>query len=228
MGLIRPMTLLDYFQEVAAEHARLLGVSVQELHGRGLAWVLSRLHLVVDRYLREGETVVLSSWPSSREGIFTCREFLLADEAGEVVARATSSWAVIDLETRRPVRVDERLPEYPVTRRRVLEDDFATMPRLAGKDAGLTFRALRSHLDVNRHVNNTLYVRWALETVPDEVAETMRPMVIEVNFRGEAFAGDVVTAYCGAANSGEPEFLHRIDGPSGAELTRLRTRWRRV
>lgn len=229
MGLVRSMTLLDYLQEAAAEHARLLGVSVQELRSRGLAWVLSRLHLQVERYPGEGEKVDLTTWPSTREGIFSCREFELFDGSGEIFARATTSWAVIDVETRRPVKVDARLPYFPVNPKRAVADNFATIPRLEAAGEGLTFRALRSHLDVNRHVNNTLYARWALETVPGEVAETMRPSAIEIGFRAEAFAGDVVTGYCGVLEEGEePLFLHRLDGPAGKELTRLRTRWRKV
>lgn len=224
-GRLRPIALLNYLQDAAAAHTQMLGVSVRALLERRLAWVLSRLHLQVERYPLEGEQVRVVTWPSIRGDRFTCREFEV-EASGEVVARATTSWGVLDATTRRAASVG-LLPTYPVAPRRAIADDFPSLPQVARNGESVCFRALRDDLDINGHVNFTVYVRWGLETVPDEVGADFFPSSIEVGYRGEIFAGDEVAGYCRPVDclEGRRAFLHALATPEGREVTRLRTVW---
>jgi len=230
-GLLRPMTLLNLVQDAGGMHAALLGVSVRDLRKRGLTWVLSRVHLVVDRYLHADDIIHVRTWPSTREGLFSCREFEMRDRNGELFSRATSSWAVLDLSTRRPVRLQDCLPEYPLTAQRALDDNFATLPHLpdAPDDAfrEIPYLVRRGDQDSNQHVNNTVYSDWALEAVPDDVAAG-HLQSLEVSFRAEAVYGDSILSQCSVKRSGSGTVcLHRIvDVRDMRELARLRTRWK--
>jgi medium-chain acyl-[acyl-carrier-protein] hydrolase len=232
-GLLRPVTLLNLVQDAGGMHAAQLGVSVRDLRQRGLTWVLSRVHLTVDRYLHADDVIHVRTWPSTREGLFSCREFELFDRNGNLFSRATSSWAVLNLASRRPVRLQECLPEYPLTPRRALDDVFASLPQFpdAPDDAFLEipFMVRRSDQDSNQHVNNTVYSDWALEAVPDEQA-TGHLSSLEVSFRAEAVYGDSILSQCSVIKSGEQaECLHRIvDSRDRRELARLRTRWKGI
>ena len=225
--LVRPATLLDYLQDAAAEHASLLSIGVQELHHRDLTWVLSRLRLTVDRYPGVGETVLVRTWPSTRGSLSSYREFEVLDQAGGIVARATTAWVVLDLVRRRPVRLAELLPDYPLEPRRAIGDDFPPLPRPAPSGREVRFTVRQSDLDMNRHVNNAVYVGWALEAAPAEVAENGGPVDIEVGYRAEALAGDTIAARCAPeADAGQGRFLHEIiREEDGRELARLRVRW---
>lgn len=230
-GQLRPVTLLNCVQDAGGIHAARLGVSVRDLRRRGLTWVLSRVHLEVERYPHADDLVKVLTWPSTREGLFSCREFEMRDRNGELFSRATSSWAVLNLKTRRPVRLQECLPDYPLTERRAIEDDFASLP-LFPEPAGDTLRELpflvrRSDQDSNRHVNNTVYSDWALEAVPDQVAD-LHLQSIEISFRAEAVYGDSILSRCVTRTSGpNAECLHQIvNSGDGRELARLRTCWK--
>jgi medium-chain acyl-[acyl-carrier-protein] hydrolase len=226
-GLVRPTAILNYLQEAAGDHAKLLGVSVRDLMPHGLTWVLSRTHLRIEGTAHSREELRVRTWPSSREGRFSCREFEVTGGDGRPIALATCSFAVLDLATRRPVVIGERLPAYPLLPRRALADDFATLPRLAEAEAELSFRVGREDLDVNRHANNVVYAAWALETVPEEVTERCLLADLEIAYRAEVFYGATVLARRQARpGEGEPVFLHQIAREDGAELTRLVTRWR--
>jgi acyl-ACP thioesterase len=231
-GLLRPVTLLNCVQDAGGMHAALLGVSVRDLRQRGLTWVLSRVHLVADRYLHADDVIRVTTWPSTREGLFSCREFEMRDSRGQLFGRATSSWAVLDLASRRPVRLDQCLPEYPLSERRALDDDFASLPQFPDAPADcreLPFPVRRSDQDSNRHVNNTVYADWALETVPDDVAAGHLSS-LEVSFRAEAIYGDCILSRCSATPVADgTECLHQIvNSRDGRELARLRTRWKGV
>jgi acyl-ACP thioesterase len=230
-GLLRPVTLLNFVQDAGGMHAAQLGVSVRDLRQHGMTWVLSRVHLIVDRYLHADDVITVRTWPSTREGLFSCREFEMLDKNGDMFSRATSSWAVLNLTSRRPVKLQECLPEYPLTARRALEDDFSSLPQFPEPPID-TFRELpflvrRSDQDSNGHVNNTVYSDWALEAVPDEIAET-HLQSLEVSFRAEVLYGDSILSQCSANCSDKgTECLHRIvNSRDNRELARLRTRWK--
>lgn len=225
-GFLRPTTILGYLQEAASEHLTLLGIPVKALIADGLTWVLSRVHLRIERYPKRGEELTVRTWPSLREGRFSCREFELLDHGGSVVARATSSWAAIDLATRRPVRID-RLPPYPLTPRRAIADDFATIPPLLEPQTEEHFRVRRSDLDMNCHVNNMVYVGWALDAIPDDLAERLRPVSLEIGYRAEALAGEEITVSSACSEEDSATLvLQKITAADGRELARLRTVWR--
>ncbi|GFE62177.1 acyl-[acyl-carrier-protein] thioesterase [Geobacter sp. AOG2] len=227
-GNLRVATLLNYLQDTAGMHATTLGVAMADLRKLGLTWVLSRIHLVAARYPRAGETVTVRTWPATRQEIFTCREFELYDDHGACVARATSSWAVVNVATRRPVRLEGNLPPYPLTPQRAVDDDFSPLPPFPeAATTEMGFRVLRSDLDMNHHVNNTIYAGWALEAVPDAVASDSL-QELEIVFRAEARRGDNVVSRCAIAETGPPTCcLHQITNrEDGKELARLRTRWK--
>ena len=224
-GLARPLTILNYLQDAAGEHAARLGVSVPVLLAKQLTWVLSRYHVRFHSVLPVHSVVHLKTWPSAREGRFALRDFELTDDAGNPVVSATSSWMLIDLTSRRPVRIDEHLSDLPNVPRRMIHDTFASLPVPDEFDTELPFRVRHSDLDINRHVNNTVYVDWALETLPKAVIGQVSPKAIEVSYRAEANYGDRILSrsqYEGEGGTSLHQLLREADG---RELARLRVEW---
>lgn len=224
-GFARPVALLNYLQAAAGSHAALLGVAVADLRKSGHTWVLSRIHLAMDRYPRGRDIIRIRTWPSARDARFMVRDFELSDLSGAPLGRATTSWAVLNLKSRRPVKLAEVLPLFPINPRQVLHDSFRTLPVLDEADYELRLPVLRGDLDINRHVNNTVYAGWALETIPAAVDSSCRLTAIEIAFRAEAVYGDTIVART-AGTSAEHCYIHRIENAGdGRELARLRTRW---
>lgn len=224
-GFVRPVALLNYMQSAAGLHAGLLGVSVTDLLQNGYSWVLSKVYLVMERYPCGGETIRIRTWPAVRESLVTARDFELYDMADTKIGRATTSWAVLNLKTRRPAKLADLLPMYPLNPVRALDFIFGTLPTFEKSEHELRLPVLRGDLDVNRHVNNTVYAGWALETIPDEVDSTCRMTGIEISFRAEALYGDTIVART-AKTEGGLCYLHSIEnGKDGRELARLRTHW---
>lgn len=224
-GLARPVALLNFLQDAAGDHAGRLGLSVVDLFKRNMTWVLSRYHVLIHRYPDLGARLEVMTWPSGRHGYFALRDFEVSDGA---VLSATSSWMVIDLEKKQAVRVSDVVGPGYAMEKRALEDPFASLPVLAVRESEIGFRVETAHLDWNRHVNNAVYVQWALEGVPPDVLMSRRPVDIEVSYRAEALYGDGVVSAVQRMAEGGPEdvFLHQILNPAtGAELARLRTRW---
>lgn len=231
----RLLRVLEEMMETAGRHAEMLGVGVRDLHAKGLTWVLARLHVRVTAVPEAGGTVHIATWPSGRHRLFAVRDFRLRNGDGGELLRATSAWALMHLKTRRPARLDPHLPVFSRHPGRMIEDGFAPLPPPYPQAARTFYRAQAGDIDLNDHVNNTVYLDWALRSAPDALG-SRAPMSLEASFLSEARLGDRIaclteTGRSAALDSGGGEagvvLLQSLQDPdSGRELTRLRTCWK--
>lgn len=224
---LTPRALCAYLQEVAGVHATLLGASMETLAAAGLAWVLHRLKVVVAQQARRGDLLEVTTWPTRFDRVVAHRDFVIRRAEGELIAEATSQWAVADLKTRRPVRMPEFIlaiagEEAPPT----VELGRGELPVVTHPSLTRTFPVRRADLDVVRHVTNTQYVAWVTETVPEELEETHRLAALEIVFHREARYGDTVVAETERLDEADPAFAHVLrDTADGRELVRAVTAW---
>jgi medium-chain acyl-[acyl-carrier-protein] hydrolase len=220
------LALLDAMSETAGRHAEKLGVGVHTLHAKGLTWVLARLHVKINSLPGAGQTVHIATWPSGRHRLFAVREFRLTDNSGAEILRATSAWALMNMETRRLARLDPHLPLFSRHPERMLKDDFFQLPPVQKTGVQASYRAAAVDIDINDHVNNTVYLDWALRAIP-AAPSCRRLLSLEAAFLGEARLGDeIICRGERAVEDGETVFLQSLQNATGSrELTRLCSRW---
>jgi acyl-CoA thioesterase FadM len=227
-GLIRPSALLGFLEDAAGEHAATWHLSFADLAPRGLMWVLTRHHLRLLRPPRYGEEIVVTTWPSARRGRVALRDFEVHGHDGELLALATTAWAVLDAASRRLRPISDVVPAGFVLDRRAIPDEFEPLPALPAGALTVPLPVMLRDLDMNRHVNHAVYVQWALEAVPFGLLEGGPPAAIEIAYLAEARLGDRIdsTAALLSASDGSTSYAHRISlAESGRELARLRTTW---
>jgi medium-chain acyl-[acyl-carrier-protein] hydrolase len=229
-GLLAPRALVAFLQEAAGGDAARGGYTMERLAEEGLVWVIQWMQVEIERYPVRGETLAVTTWARPFGRALAFREFDVVDSSRARVAVGTSRWAVVDIQARRLVRLPDFVRRSPVPDRPpALDREPSTLEPAEPAGMERRFEVRRGDLDVVRHVNNTRYVEWALETVPDEVHEGCRPSTVEIAFRREAVYGDTVVARTRRlVDAGGPAFAHelRADG-AGHELARAASVWRR-
>lgn len=159
-----PVSLFCILQESAAAHCDHFHLSGIDLKPYNLFWVLTRMHVQIERMPTWHEKLTIQTWEKPHSFISQPRDFLVFDEKGEIIIRGTSIWAIIDKESK-PVKLDDfdRPDRFP------LKDDAMTVkafPRLAGAPLpeNLVFHKVQhSDIDLNEHVNNTKYLQWVMD-----------------------------------------------------------------
>ena len=230
-GRASVQALLGYLLDAADGHAHNLGFSTDNFADDQLTWMLHHLRVVIDVPPRWRDEVKIETWPSAMDGLYGKREFWLRGGDGQVFARATSTWLVIDLKRRRPVRLPAALRALDLPdRARPLPENGADVPPLDAPDYERTFRVGYSDLDMNRHTTFSRYALWAIETLPFETLQTHTLAEIDLHFRAETLYGDVVhTATQQTETDETPAFLHRLTREDdGREVATVRTRWRQA
>ena len=208
----------NYLQEAASLNAEELGFSKTDFAAAGAntTWVLTRLRVRMARLPKWGERVTVLTFPRLGRRITAFRDFALTDAAGAPLGVATSEWMTIDLASRRIVPIPEGVCAKANTERAPVFGAAAFAAKLRFPEgapaAELRFRAQRSHIDLNGHVNNVHYVEWMLEPAP---VLDGAGVDLELLFRSETLAGDEVVAQ--AAPGADGATWLRVAAPDGKE-----------
>jgi medium-chain acyl-[acyl-carrier-protein] hydrolase len=227
-GKLTVTGLCNYMQEIAGNHARALGVGFEALLKQNMIWVLSRLYLQVDRFPSWAETIRVETWPAAADGKFAIRDFLFHTAQNEIFGRATTSWMVLDIKQRRAISlppVVHRI-QRPI-RERALIDPFGKLPLPERVDGESKYRVRFSDLDLNFHVNNVSYIRWALDAVPLPVWQADRLQSLEISFRAESRMDEVVVVRSQQDLEGAETIVRQrlIREADQQDLALVQTRW---
>lgn len=218
-------SFLDLFQDLAGAHAERLGFGMEAMFGNGIAWVLNRLVVETELLPRTTASIRLETWPSGLDRLYANRDLLAYDADGAVIGRGTSRWLTIDVQKRRPLRIDPSLGDMvPPGRARALQpDDVRPSPFEVGSHQVVLVRF--SDLDVNGHANNVQYARWFIESLADDFLAGHRQTALDLTVRAETVRGDVLRTEASAPQP-DGRILHRIvrEG-DGREVATGSTRW---
>ncbi len=188
-GLLTLPKLIDYFQDCSTFQSEALGVGMLWLKEHRRAWVLTHWQIVVERYPRLAEPITVGTFASSFKGLTATRYFFLKDATGEILAKANSSWALLDLEKGRPTRpAPEDTDVYGVHDPLPMPEEDRRVRMPDALDALDPITVLRHQIDTNEHVNNGQYVQMALELLPRDI----EPARVRVDYKRAAVLGDTI------------------------------------
>ena len=191
--------LTSLFQRMATYHGRELGVDFDTLLSTSNAyWVVAKIRLLFTGEARFGDTVTACTWPLPPVRAAFDREMQVTGADGSPLAAVSSEWCVLDWDTHRLRKADTTC--FPT------DLDFRTDAVVAGeflridrKVEGMTHcfdHTVRySDLDMNRHTNNVVYTRLAMDTFPAAWLEERPVKWFEIHFLRESHEGDTLHLY---------------------------------
>lgn len=219
--------LARLMQEAAMQHVIRMGLSVWDLEPHQISWVLMRKQIRVERMPKLGDHIIVATYPSGFERLFTYRDYKVLDESGQLLAASSSTWLLMDTQSRRMAP----MPDFILAYRSQMPPQEACLPRpdvklppFESPHYARQFEVNWHDLDFNEHLNNTLYIKWMLEPLPVEVLTQRQLKQLDINYRAESQYGDAVQAQVQTLEDGV--FLHRLLRESdGKELAVGRTAW---
>ena len=194
---LKPSSFMDLAQEAAGQHAVYLGFGYDDLIATNTAWILSRVHVEFVDSPKWRENITLRTWHKGLNRLFFLRDFILTDDQGRERVKATTSWLVLNLETRRLVRDPKLMEEGTVCLDNVIETpaDKVVMPKDIEPQYVMDHHVAYSDVDMNGHTNNAMYMQWAMDAVDYDIASTRPVKWFTINFNHETKAGDIVALY---------------------------------
>lgn len=222
---LRILTLMNIFQDMADNHAHQMGLGIEYVLSRGLAWVGSNYMLEIDRLPQMHENIRIETWPSEQRRIGAIRDFEVFGEDGKSIIRACSQWILIDFARKRPVSLKDNLPEYEALEEHAMSADFPKIPEAENGDDDYKFRVRFDDIDINKHVNNAVYILWACEAVDAEFRLNHNPRRINVAFKKEGHMGEKIRVVTQQDGLRTVHGIYTYGGEDDRELARLEIEW---
>ena len=192
-GNVTLKAICDFFQEVAGNNAKELNFDITDLQDQDLTWVLHRMDIKMNKYPEWREIITIETWPAAGDALRAYRNYRILNQDGEELGCCLSYWMMINIKTRRPVRMPKEVLDTRLAKREhVLEVKSNRLSTVSETQDLITFNVRRSDLDMNLHVNNATYINWMLELLPLEEAQTVERL--DIIYMHEGLKGDVITA----------------------------------
>ncbi|SRR5690554_2375554 len=200
------VSLTNFVLITAGRNADENGFGILELQSGNYTWVLSRLVIDMKRMPTEEDTISIETWVEKVGAVFTTRNFHLTDGTGKIIGYAASTWAVIDMKTRRSVSLDSltAMKDFIVPESTPIGEP-TRIPNAKGEAAN-TFTVQYSDIDVNGHANSLHYVRWISDCFSLDFYKKHFIRRFEINFLQELTFGDVGEVYREPGAEGEYQF----------------------
>lgn len=226
-GNIRLTTIQKYFQEIAWEHAKLLNVSYKDLISRNMIWILHDIRIKIFRFQRWQERVWIHTWPSGVNRLHALRDFEVFDKEGKLTVAATSSWFILNLESKHPVPPLSIIEHVRIGDRRALPGSGEKYSQPVTISHKKVFPVRVHDLDIHQHVNNISFMEWCLETMPFSYWNEFELQEFAIKFRAEAFYGEEVLSEIETISKpGGVQVIHRLSRvEDGRELARALSFW---
>lgn len=194
---LKPASFMDMAQEAAGQHAVYLGFGYDDLIKTNTAWILSRVNIHFIDTPKWREEVTLTTWHKGLDRLFFLRDFIMTDKDGRERVKATTSWLVLNLETRRLVRDPKLMEEGTVCGEHVLETpaDKVQMPKDVEPELAMEHVVAYSDVDMLGHTNNAMYMQWSMDAVEYDLVFERSVKELTINFNHETKAGDKVAIY---------------------------------
>ncbi len=162
--------ILKFTTDYAGEDFTQRGMSWEFLQEKGLVMVVSRISYHVYKMPVFEQQLTLNTWESAGQGPFCTRNFDIVDSStGELLISATTLWICYDLINKK-ITLGKDFPYRPAPTQvydfKGIKPGKIKIPEnmeLLG-----THKVLFSELDSNGHTNNSNYIKFAMDLLPNE------------------------------------------------------------
>lgn len=225
-GVLSTSYLFYQIQDIAWEHAEILGFGYDKLQQEQQFWVLSRLLVKVERRPKWGEKITIETWPSGSDGFLAHRDIHFLDEKGNSLIRATTSWLILNLKTKRISRFSD-YENFPFYDERVFEG-FAGKVASPKSEEKLAFTpVLFNEIDINQHFNSGRYLERIIDSYSFDFHKDYKLVEFEINFAKE---GEPEDHFAVKKQIIDPQnhFCSVVRKSDGIDLIRSRLVWEKL
>lgn len=205
--------LVNIMMQVSGEHSQELGVGDEDLAEKGLAWIVLQYAIEIKQMPTAHQKIKVSTQALSYNKLFCYREFNIYDEKGTLCVTAKSTFALLDIEKRKMVRIQDEVVapfQTPFSKKiiRTPKPEKIINDQMVENE----YRVRYLDIDTNLHVNNSKYLDWAIDTLDYEFLTTHKLTHLNVKFEKEVYYGNQIKSQMSLFENEEGKLIsaHRI------------------
>lgn len=182
--------LIRFLETVACYHSDLVHHGVMEIQTTRLTWMVLGWKIKILSRPQYGERLKVVTWARMTDKITTHRDFKVYNEKEELVAVASSKWALYNVD-KGLCKSDSLITDCysPETECVFEEGKLKKLSEPSDYEKSLSVTVCRRDIDVNRHVHNLNYLDYAYEVIPDSLFLNEADNV-EITYKAQAKLGE--------------------------------------
>lgn len=226
-GDLKESALLNILQDIATLSAESLGFGPSFVFANNYAWVVLKYHIELYMPLTNLDSIILKTEPRGVSKLYAFRDFSIFTKKGTLLGKVVSTWALIDMETRRMLPTQKTLPMMLPFEKRLDDLEYRAIDKFEQPMYVKEFAVRFDDIDVNKHANNSNYIVWALESLPLEFRLSYNAKTIDIKFRKEISLGGSVVVESIKSDDEFCQTVHFIkDKENNEELASVLVNWR--
>lgn len=189
---IKNSAILNIFEDIAGIHASLAGESLKT---SDTTWVLTGYKVNIIKRPEFEDRLNVHTWSTGVKNITASREFEIRNQNDEVLITGLSTWAHINLKTKRLEKVTQELIDGYTSEPEKTNYGITKLPKLVEPEDYLYDKQYTINwnwIDINKHMNNIYYMELATMVLPEEERNADSFSSFEIMYKKEIkFQDDV-------------------------------------
>lgn len=222
--------LLGCLQQAADRHTDSHNLGWNALHEKGCFWAIYRMGIRINRMPRKYDHLTVRTWPNPSQNVLQPRSFEVLDSQNESVVIGQSIWIILDDKEFKTLDVKDVMGAEVSDLLGAKEGHDFNLKIGRVKTDGITpitRDVLYSDIDTNKHVNNTNYVRWLIDSYPAEFLYTHELTELVINYTKQARLGNRYSVYINMEKE-EQHLASIVDAVTGEEFCKLKACWKPI
>ncbi|WP_414838972.1 acyl-[acyl-carrier-protein] thioesterase [Carnobacterium sp. TMP28] len=205
--------LVNIMMQASGEQSHELGVGDEALAEKGLAWIVLQYTVDIKQIPTAHQKITITTQALSYNKLFCYREFNVYDETGQLCVTAKSTFALLDIEKRKMVRIQDEVVapfKAPFSKRLIRTPKPEKVKEEQSTESEYRVRYL--DIDTNLHVNNSKYLDWSIDTLDYEFLTTHKLTHLTIKFEKEVYYGHQIKSQMSLLENETGQFIsaHRI------------------
>lgn len=182
---ISDTALLKFLQEIAGKHADSVGYGFSTISSTKLTFLVLAWKFQIYNRPIYGDKITIKTWPRKSIKSIYYRDFEIFKDNIKI-GIATSKWVLINTDTHDMIlNHSDILTKLPPNNNSVFGEEIKKLQIPENIDNIFKYKILRRDLDTNNHVNNTVYLSLAYESLPEEIYRNLDYNLIEIMYKSE-------------------------------------------
>jgi medium-chain acyl-[acyl-carrier-protein] hydrolase len=222
------VSLLKYFEDIALLNSEDAGIGLDFYNKNNVAWLLYKWDVIIHQLPVYKDRIKIITEPLGYSRFYAYRIFEVMNSNNELLIQGNSLWFLVDTTLRRPKKVSEEFYSgyhvSPQDRRELLIEDVSVLYKA---DNEKEFLVRKRDIDLNNHVNNTKYLEWALEMVPDEITKEYTLNRLKINYKKETHYGKKIKTLIEVSDKFDLKICKHKIMEQEEDICFLETQWKK-
>lgn len=160
-----PSSIIEYMQEASSSHGEVVGCTMKFMQEKSFAWILIEKCVNIYKLPKLGDDIIIKTWSCGSRSLYAYRKYQVFNKDNELIADSNSKWIMFSTERKRPIKLSEEIFSMYARLGDVTEEGFVDIKDNKTYDKIIKQTVLYRDVDTNWHMNNTKYIKEAIESM---------------------------------------------------------------